>query len=134
IPIITLRVRSVCTYIIPIVVSLISVRICCVHGYIIVSMIPGIHWKFGVISWTSYDVFLILGIIWNERGPGDAEIVHMCSKKLSSFSAFQYESMFADALLYYVGTCPARGELVTMMNRFHCLQIYCISRIYISSC
>src|SRR5215469_3772397 len=133
-PIATLRIGSVWTCIPSIKVSLISVRMMPIRGHVIMSIIPGIHWNVGVISWTSYDVFLILCIIRNEWGPGDAEIVYMCSKKLSSFSAFQYESMFADALLNYVRTCPARSELITMMNRFHSLQIYYVSRIYITSC
>src|SRR5215469_10930903 len=87
-PIVTLMIGSVWTCIIPIKVSLISVRIMPIRGHVIMSIIPGIHWNVGVISWTSYDVFLILCIIWNEWRPGDVEIVHMCSKELSSFSAF----------------------------------------------
>src|SRR5215469_843813 len=84
-PVITLRVGPVRTYIVPIKAYLISVRIMPIHGHVIMSIIPGIHWNVGVSSWTSYDVILILCIIWNEWGPGDAEIVHMCSKELSSF-------------------------------------------------
>src|SRR5215469_16292980 len=87
-PIITLRVGSVWACLIPIKVSLISVRIMPIRGHVIMSIVSGIHWNAGVISRTSYDVFLILCIIRNEWGPGDAEIVYMCRKKLSSFSAF----------------------------------------------